>query len=385
MGGGKDQKQANQMINQNAQQEVQRGNRFDARNQEDLTASRAKGDDLYNQMKAGYTSLLTPAQAAISPGGGGGGGGGGSFNPSASGDPRFKEVENQYRDFSTTGGWSPERTASMQGNINAFKDISRTGGVDEEGKNRMRGNGVFDEFQRTGGYSEGDKANIRSRATSVIPAMYSRLRDEAGRMSSVQGGYGPGKVAMMSRLARQNASGLSDASRDAELGIMDKVNQGRQWGTEGMSNAEGNLQGLMSRNKLTSLTGAADTEMGMVNSINQGKMYGTSGIGGLAENDRQAAAQAAALAQSAGAQSAAQDRWAQEFQLRQKMAGLEGLGSIYDSGGPGEYQANKQFDLSNRNNNSGIVGDMATRQKSGNRSAWDTVGGFAGGALGAWA
>lgn len=391
------------MIEQKGAQEQAGSGRFDERNQGDLNESRRRADEQYNAMYGGYSSLLTPMDygsgtpAGGSSGGGGGGGGGGKkAGPKGAGgggaDPRFKEVENAYRSFSGGGGWDPNRVASMDANIAGFKEFARGGGIDEEGMSRIRGKGVYDEFQKTGGLSDADRANIRSRATSVIPAMYQQMGDEANRMSSVQGGYGPGRAALQSRLARDRASGLSDATRDAELGIMEQVNKGRQWGTEGMTKSETGLQDLLTRNKLQGLTGASQTEQGLQDSIIRGRQWGISGIGGLAEADRQyrlqqealAAQRAAARAASSGQSAALAQRnkeWEAEFGLERYRTGLEGLGSLYTSS-PDEYMRNKAFDLENRFGSAGAIGDLGSRLKTGNKSGWDTAAQFAGAAAG---
>jgi hypothetical protein len=402
MSGGKDKKAANKMMQQSAATEVSRGARFDERNQADLNASRGKGDELYGQMHSGYSSLLTPQDfssgvPAASSGGGGGGGGGKVAKPGAKagsgGDPRFKEVENAYRGFmGPNGGWDPARLASMNEDIAGFKEFARTGGIGADEQDRMRGRGIYEEFSKTGGLSDADRANIRSRATSVIPAMYQQMGDESNRMSSVQGGYGPGRAALQSRLARDQASGLSDATRDAELGIMEQVNEGRQWGTEGMTNSERDLQELLTRNKLTGLTGASSTTQGLQDSISRGRQYGISGVGSLAENQRQAeiqreqiAAQNRASGAASGAASAAlQQRnkeWEAEFGLKRFSTGLEGLGSLYTSS-PDEYMRNKAFDLENRGLATGAAGSLGQGVKAGMKDPWDVVGDVAGAAAG---
>jgi len=380
MGGSKDQKASNKMMTDEAASQTKGAAEFKDRNFDDMESSRHRADETRAQLVSGYTSLLTPAEIARSDdrrGGSGGGGGGGGGGKGKLGDPRFKEAEGGYREFSKTGGWDPRRVASMDENIQGFKNIARTGGVDEAGQARIRGGGVYDEFSRTGGYSDTDRQNIRSRATSVIPAMYGRMKDEASRASTLQGGYGPGRMAMQSRLARQNASGLSDATRDAEIGIQEGVNRGRQWGAQGMTSSEQGLQDLMSQNRLSSLQGASQAEMGLVGSINSGRQFGIGGIASLAENQRQAEIQREGIRASSGSASAGRDQqqrqWEAEFGLRQKGMGLEGLSSLY-SASPTEYMQNKDFDLANRGMSGNNVGQLGSSIKSGNASNWKKAG-----------
>lgn len=371
MGGGKDQKQANQQLTQQAGYQGQQQKEFDIRNKADLDASRGRADDLYKSMYEGYGSLAgTPGAGGIGASGGGGGGGGVSVPY----DPRFGSVEAMYKQFMDTGGWEPDVRKAQQGRIDKLTEIGTTGGLTEEEKARARGGGYFEEFAKTGGYSDKDRANIRARATSGIPAMYAQMKAQADRGANIQGGYGPGRSVLAGRLGRQQAESLSGAARDAEIGIMEKVNQGRQWGTQGMSTSELNLQDLLSKNKLSGLGGASDIQHKMMESIMGGRQWGTGGLQGLAESDR-AAQMSAAAANAAGGRA---DR---EFDLRAKLAGLEGLGSLYTSS-PDEYMQNKGFALKSAGTYGTEVGNASMGLKTGNKSAWDTVGNIAGSVAG---
>jgi hypothetical protein len=229
--GGNDSDQAHQIGSQTVANEKNKSDRFDIVNQSDLSQSRSRATLLYNQQLKAYTDLAKDNGGDTSSvaGSGGGGGGGGSAAPaySAANDPLFGESENNYRGFSKTGGWDPNRIASLESDIAGLKKIGETGGVDDEGVARIRGGGVFDEFAKTGGISDADKNNIRSRATSVIPAAYARMQAENDRARVAQGGYGPGAAALQSRLMRQQQSGISDAARDAELGIAWQTSRAR--------------------------------------------------------------------------------------------------------------------------------------------------------------
>jgi hypothetical protein len=190
-----------------------------------------------------------------------------------------------YDEFARTGGWDPARIASMDENIAGFKNIGRWGAGSPEDAFRLRGGGVYDEFSKTGGLSEGDRANIRDRSTSQIPAFYDSLKNTLMTQNNAQGGINPGFTSQMSKLARERGQESVNAAKDAELGIMQQVNEGRKWGTEGMTRSE---QAIV-QNMLAGLGGASDTEMGMMNSINQGRMFGTEGLAGL-DRDKLAAA-----------------------------------------------------------------------------------------------
>ena len=378
MGGGKDQKQANQQLASQTQYQAGQQKQFDTRNTADLDASRGRGDQLYGDLYGGFTSLAgtKPGGAAGSGAAGGGGGGGGGapgFVPPSQTDPRYASVQGMYENFMKTGGWDPDRTKSMDENIAGFKKLGM-GGMSPEDMARLRGGGVYEEFSKTGGLSDKDRANLRARGTSTIPAMYGQLNQAMQRGRTVQGGYGPGAAVMAGRLGRQQAGAMGDAALNTELGITDQVNRGRQWGTAGMTTSETALQDILSRNKIAGLQGASDTERQMVESQMGGKQWGTGGLKTLADEDRAAQERAAAAAAAASAAGAAGDRWEREFAFQQQMAGLEGLGSLYQGAGSGEYNQNKDYALGSAGTYGQAVGNPAIAQKTGNTSAWDRVG-----------
>lgn len=383
MGGGKDQKQANTQLKEQAAYQGQQQKAFDTRNTADLDASRGRANDLYGSLKGGYESLLNPAtgQPIAGGAGGGGGGGGGGFVPPSVTDPRFGKVEDMYKNFMETGGWEDEAKKGQYERIGLMTDMGRTGGIAEADQARIRGGGVYDEFAKTGGYSDRDIANIRSRATAGIPSMYGRIKDESARLGSIQGGYGPGRAAMMSRLGRGAAADIGATSLAAETGIKENVNKGRQWGATGMTTSETGLQDMLTRNKMAGLTGASGATQSMQESLMGGKQWGTGGLHGMAEADRAAAERAAAMSASASAQGAANDRWEREFGLKQKMLGLEGLGGLYTSS-PEEYMANKQFGLSSADVYGGQIGQGSMGLKTGNKSWADYAAPIAGAAAG---
>ena len=143
----------------------------------------------------------------------------------------------------------------------SFRDFGKTGGIDE-GKARVA-HPYFQEFAKTGGYSDQDRRNIRSRATSPISALYSGIQDESSRLSNVQGGYGPGRGALKSRLARDSASAVGQTSLDAELGIAERVNEGRRFGASGLDFSEGNIQSTLQRGRMFGASGLQSNEQSM--------------------------------------------------------------------------------------------------------------------------
>jgi hypothetical protein len=182
----------------------------------------------------------------------------------AQGNKAIDDSEASYRNFISSGGWDPNRVASMDQNIQGLKDFGKTGGLSDADVSRMQGGGVYDEFAKTGGLSAGDRANIRSRATSTIPQFYQNMKDQANAQAATQGGYGPGQSALMARFGRGQAAAGADASLNAELGITDKVNAGRLSGAAGMASTGKDIASLRTGNQLAGLTGAGGLEQGLL-------------------------------------------------------------------------------------------------------------------------
>lgn len=385
MGGGAEKKKTNSMLDQQHATNTAEHNQFMGAVNEGIKGSQQRASDMYGSMYGGYDKFIQgggdfdPSKYgdAIRSGGGGGGGGG---------DSRFGDVESSYRNFmggggvdtgrfnqfqghlgelAGSGGWSPESRANVMGDVTKMRGMAD----DPEIAKRFRGNGVFDEFAKTGGYSNSDIGNIRARANSVIPAYYDVARNEASRMGNVQGGYGPGRAALFARMGRDQAQGAAATARDTELGIKDKVNAGRQWGAGQVSTAEGALQGMrmnaltgastaegnmnnsIAQNRIGAANAGAGNETGMQGVIQQGKMFGTQGLEGMAES-------AAARGAASGAAAAADAKWRAQFDREGQQFGLEGMRSLYGMA-PGEVDMylghNEAGRALNNSNTQGIV------------------------------
>lgn len=403
MAGGKDQKDANAMIRETQAKTAAGTEALQTRNNADLDKSQGRSDDLYSSLRGGYGALASGGGTAnnaasgafgatIRPSGGGGAPATPAGPPDAAHGGRnalMDESLGGLREFSKTGGWDDATRASMNENIAGFKEMGKTGGINDADAARMRGGGVYDEFAKTGGLSDADRSNIRTRATSTIPSMFGSMRNEANRAAAVQGGYGPGKSALMSRLGRQQAGAGADAALNAELGITDRVTQGRLAGAGGMAESEGALQSLRTGNQLAGLRGATDTESNMVNSINAGRQFGIGGVGGQGEADRSAAMgarstdlQERSLNQSAGAAAQSQANWEKAFAADQQNRGLEGLSSLYGGQGSGEYNLNKQYGLDTIGQQSGMGISGGSALKTGNKSWTDYAAPIAGAVAG---
>src|SRR5215471_19290429 len=193
MGGGKDQSDANAMLRDQQARSNKGTDAFAAQNAQDEAESKARASDLYGSLSAGYKNLAnvgreSPVDPSQVPSGSGGGGGGGAVGGGTPAGPNtsnatFNEAANSYRDFMNkgsgvssaankaindteagyrgfmqTGGWDDARVKSMDENIAGLKQFGKTGGLSADDINRMQGGGVYDEFAKTGGLSEADRA-----------------------------------------------------------------------------------------------------------------------------------------------------------------------------------------------------------------------------------
>ena len=165
-----------------------------------------------------------------------------------------------------------------------FMNAARGGLVTDENRSRIRGNGNFDEFAKTGGYNEGDLTNIRSRSNRAIPSFFEGLKNKFKTAGQIQG-QGPSYNASMSRLSRDASRQAGEQAVDTEIGIKDKVNEGRRWGTEGMSGAELGLANLESTNKRFGIGGGASNEVAN-RGIDLDALRGILGVGESAGNDK---------------------------------------------------------------------------------------------------
>lgn len=113
-----------------------------------------------------------------------------------------------------------------------WKGLTDTGWRTPEQKEAGWGWGTFKDFATTGGWSPTDIANFRAQSVSGMPELYGGLRNELMRGRSVQGGYGPGYSESYSQLARDQARSLGEARLAAESSLANSIRQGKMWGGE---------------------------------------------------------------------------------------------------------------------------------------------------------
>ena len=288
---------------------------------------------------------------------GGGGGGGGSSNTTGGMRDFFGDVGMISRNT-----FDEAERAYKNMDLSTAKRFAETGGLENADLDRWRGGGVYDEFAKTGGYSDVDKANIRSRAISPIGSFAAGERDEMARRRAVQGGYTPGFDASQRALKRDTARNIADTSLSAELGIQENVRAGRLAGAEGMSRTEGEIETLRTQNQLegsrqvaqiqqavaSGMMSAAQGRMMIDQTNQQTQLAMASGRTQreIAELQLKAARGNASAARSlAEAQMQAQnERFLIEAEQQGKMFGAQGMERVYGYGG-NQYDTGMDRDL----------------------------------------
>jgi hypothetical protein len=217
-----------------------------------------------------------------STGSGSGGSSGGSTNPS-SGGPAYLNVFHDL--MGTSGGWDPTRLSNVTGDANnlrnsrqnygdvnnsiaGLQDFASRGGMTAEDTARIN-RPIFEEFEKTGGYTDADKANIRSRSNSSIASTYGAIKDNLDRQNRVSGGFGPGLSAASFKLARQGAQDIGTNARDTEIGINDSVRAGRMNAANTIAANQLALQPIKNNATLSGYSAAGDLGLNREQQINQ--------------------------------------------------------------------------------------------------------------------
>ena len=131
------------------------------------------------------------------------------------------------------------REGTLEPNVRMFRDQYFQPAASRQMEDYGNIMGQYQDFAKTGGYSGSDLGAIRSRALSPTRAVYGNALRNVNRQRSLQGGYSPGYGTLMSRFAREQGQGLSDAATNAEAQIAQMVNQGKQFGVQGQQSLYG--------------------------------------------------------------------------------------------------------------------------------------------------
>lgn len=157
----------------------------------------------------------------------------------------LSDIQGQYANLGP--GFDPARESRVMGDLG-----------------QLRNNSVYSGLMSDGGYSAADRANISASALAPISSFARGTRDEWERKRAVSGGYAPGMDAANRLLSRDTSRALADAGMNSRLSVMDRVNQGKLAGAQGMSgnvataaNLDTQIQNLTNQYRLAGLNGQA--------------------------------------------------------------------------------------------------------------------------------
>lgn len=165
----------------------------------------------YDRIMADYNKIIS-----------GGGNIGGSGNSTSNNQIKFSPIApgNQIKFDPVKFNSSQAETTNYQQSGDVTNSLSTLRGLSE-----------------SGGYSDSDIANLRSRGASPIRSMYANYQQNMNRQKSLQGGYSPNLTASMAKMGRDQSQALSDASINSEASIADNRARGRLSGAGMYSSA----------------------------------------------------------------------------------------------------------------------------------------------------
>lgn len=203
---------------------------------------------------AAKEALLATGSSGGSGGGSGGGGGsnGTSGSPFASlQTPEYNTEYAGYQNLADTGGVDVSKAtgtySDLQGpnaidttDINkaqaGLQGFAATGGVTSQDMDALN-RPLYYEFEKTGGYSDPQLADIRARSNASVPSFYNNLQDQLDLRRKTQG-YAPGFDAANRSLMRTSAQQSAEQGRNTELDLADRVRTGRMDAAKQLSSNE---------------------------------------------------------------------------------------------------------------------------------------------------
>jgi len=93
----------------------------------------------------------------------------------------------------------------------------------------------YDEFAKTGGYSDQDQAMFRARGNATLPSFYSNLKNNMATQRNRQGGYGAGFDAADAAMAREAAQATYEGQLGTENTLQNNIREGRRFGIGGQA------------------------------------------------------------------------------------------------------------------------------------------------------
>lgn len=397
--GKADKKQVDQSITAEKQRSLTQGqqgiNETSARVGQLTPRSDTERSDIYS----GYKSLASRDPSADRDfllGGSGGssgsiGSGGGGGVPGGGG-PSYLDT---YRELSgSSGGFDPNRLGRIEGiagklgdtsgnygdvnksigllqgaggnygqtdtSIQGLQRLAATGGLDPGELERVN-RPLFEEFERTGGYSDTDKANIRDRSAAAAGANFGALRDQMGRNRIASGQIGPGWNEAGFRLARQSSQDQAANARDTEISLQEKINAGRTAAANTIAGNQLNLTGLKNQARLGGYGTSGQLDIDKNKAIQDA--YIAAGQMGLTRQQQIDAAMEAAAGIEQGNQGLInQTRLSAAGGLSQDELGRMSIGASSAANNAALDATNKRFllGMEQENRNTGLGGMLST-------------------------
>lgn len=94
----------------------------------------------------------------------------------------------------------------------------------------------YSNFAQTGGVTPQQQQQTLSQTQGTNAGIFDALKQNLSRQKAVQGGYSPGFGANEASLGRQASSAANSATTNANLGLLQQIQQGKLAGLGGLSN-----------------------------------------------------------------------------------------------------------------------------------------------------
>lgn len=375
----------------------------------------AQGGGLTPEDKARMQGAMDQYQSAY------GGGGGSISNPLAGKNSNYKGLSSAYSsayrpDYGEAdtgfrklagegGGFDADQLKQIYGNVGNLSKIGETGGVTKEDYDNINRASILEQ-EKTGGYSDQDRAMIRAKSAASSPAYFQTLKDNLERQRGQTGNLA-NAGAVDFKLARQSAQQQGQDRVGAEIALGDSIRTGRE--SAGQFLSEQNLD-LYDRRTKNAIQGAQaggalglDTQMGITKNQAEGLKglqgsqtglgdWGLGQAGGLdnfslnqaggldqwdisnASMDMQAQ-QSNNASSAAGSRAAAEanlkyNQWLTEYGNEQKQYGLGGLNDLYNT----NLTASRDFTGMGLEGLSGKYGTQGSMLGLASQNRGDTLG-----------
>ena len=168
-----------------------------------------------------------------------------------------------YDEFAKTGGLDRSRYADSLG---WYDEFARTGGLDRSRYDKTLG--YYDEYADTGGVSDRDRGLFRARSMSSLPALSNLLRTRDARFS---GG------ANAARIGKDFARLRGGQALDTETSLLDRIQQGRQFGIKGGADTRFGLDDRETAGRQFGIQGGSNLRLNLDQLEQQGRQFGTTG------------------------------------------------------------------------------------------------------------